>query len=974
MKLAWQLLLSIIWASFLETAWSQPLTVSTLAGKFGRNGYVNGVGTNSQFHGLNNFSDLAVDPNGFLYVVDGNSVRRISPDLSVITLAGSAVQAGYKDGPGTNALFSNPAGVAADATGNVYVADHDNYAIRKITPAGVVSTVAGDGTYGYVDSAAGTPKFQGPSSVALDSAGNLYVADYTTLRKITRDGVVSTLAGTQSPGFDDGTGASARFISPFFLATKADGNLFVAMNSVIRQVTPTGTVTTWAGGNGQDDLDGIGAKAGFAGANSIALDKAGGAYVADSFAGTIRYITPAGVVTTVAGKVNRFPIPGSNDGVGDAAFISNPLGIAVDSTGNVYVVDGGKYTVLKGVPPSLPAIGSFSESPGVTPVRSNNPWRFTASYSTLVSDLRLHVQSSTTASGGAGWTDLPGGGQMTHQDTTWTSTSRDVPSGTRYFRAVASAPGYLDGVSTAVGPESVLEGIAPFGDFTWETTFPHQTGVAWRFMIIEPSFVSDLRLRVQSSATPDSETSWSDLPGGGQMVHRDSTWSFTTTNLPTGTQSFRVVASAPNYSDRTSAALGPFAIGGTLPPVRKSNSTSGTYSLASLLEPDPKSVYLQAVEGAFVSYFYFDTARFNSAVILAAQQYAAAVLKIEAAQNVGILAVNMGQNSVLQLKGAIKGDVSLISQDGNGIISQDGNSIISQDGNSIISQDGNSIISQDGNSLISQDGNGVISNDGGTLAFDLGTASVVSHNGGNVVSHDGGSFVSSGLGNVVSHNGGNIFGPQGGVSPPPSVTSGRRGGVVPRGLPIQPAFTGIMTVDGNYSQFPGGALLIGIAGPSSLSDGAQQYDQLVVKGTANLLGGTIAYGLLNPNDQTNQVDRFEPREGDYFDVVVATNIVAGSVKIRGPIWGDGMFFDGTVVSRTDGMQAIRLMATHVAPKLFLQATNSQFQLIYATNFVGYTVESSPSLSSPNWTAFSSGTNRVNLSPSKAGQFFRVTKP
>jgi hypothetical protein len=183
-----------------------------------------------------------------------------------------------------------------------------------------------------------------------------------------------------------------------------------------------------------------------------------------------------------------------------------------------------------------------------------------------------------------------------------------------------------------------------------------------------------------------------------------------------------------------------------------------------------------------------------------------------------------------------------------------------------------------------------------------------------------------------------------------------------------------MTIDGNYSQFPGGTLVIGIAGASTLSDGAQQYDQLVVKGTANLLGGTIAFGLFNPTDQTNQVDRFRPPEGAYFDVVVATNIVAGAVQIRGPVWGNGLFFSGSVVTRSDGMQAVRLVATPVAPRLFLQNANSRFQLVYATNFVGYTIESTPSISSPNWTAFSSGTNRVDLNPSNASQFFRLMKP
>src|SRR5205814_1353664 len=146
----------------------------------------------------------------------------------------------------------------------VYVADQGNFAIRKISPAGVVSTVAGTGASGHVDSAAGTAQFQGPSGVALDSAGNVYVADYTTLRKITPAGVVSTLAGSTSAiGFDDGTGPSARFVGPFYLATKVDGSIYVAMNSVIRKVTLDGVVSTLAGAKlTHTDKDGIGANAG----------------------------------------------------------------------------------------------------------------------------------------------------------------------------------------------------------------------------------------------------------------------------------------------------------------------------------------------------------------------------------------------------------------------------------------------------------------------------------------------------------------------------------------------------------------------------------------------------------------------------------------------------------------------------------------------------------------------------------------
>jgi hypothetical protein len=148
----------------------------------------------------------------------------------------------------------------------------------------------------------------------------------------------------------------------------------------------------------------------------------------------------------------------------------------------------------------------------------------------------------------------------------------------------------------------------------------------------------------------------------------------------------------------------------------------------------------------------------------------------------------------------------------------------------------------------------------------------------------------------------------------------------------------------------------------------------VVSGTANLLGGRIAFGLFNPNDQTNQAGLFQPPDGATFDVVVATNIVLGTVQVQGPIWGDGLCFSGSVVTRTDGMQAVRLVATHVAPRLFLQTAGAQFQLAYPTNYTGYTVESAPTLAPTSWTAFSTGTNLVVLNPTNTSQFFRLVKP
>jgi hypothetical protein len=157
-----------------------------------------------------------------------------------------------------------------------------------------------------------------------------------------------------------------------------------------------------------------------------------------------------------------------------------------------------------------------------------------------------------------------------------------------------------------------------------------------------------------------------------------------------------------------------------------------------------------------------------------------------------------------------------------------------------------------------------------------------------------------------------------------------------------------------------------------VSDGAQQFDQLVVSGTANLLGGTIAFGLFDPDNQTNQANVFQPPDGATFDVVVASNIVVNALGVRGPIWGDGQFFSGSVVTLTNGLQAVRLVATHIPPQIFLQSASSAFQLIYATNYTGYTVQSSPDL--VNWSAFSTGTNVVPLSLTNTSRFFRMSKP
>ena len=319
-----------------------PLSLELLAGDIGGSGNGDGTGAAARFH---NPSGVAVDSAGNLYVADADNhtIRKVTAAGVVTTLAGTAGVFGSTDGMGTAARFNGPRGVAVDGAGNVYVADTLNYTIRKVTATGVVTTLAG--IAGFAGSADGTgtaARFFVPSGVAVDSAGNVYVADTGnhTIRKITAAGVVTTLAGTAGMvGSADGTGADARFSNPSGVAVDSAGNVYVAdeFNHTIRKVTAGGVVTTLAGTAGMaGSADGTGAAARFNLPAGVAVDGAGNVYVADSANDTIRKVTAAGVVTTLAGTAG---MTGSADGTGAAARFNVPSGVAVDSAGNVYVAD-----------------------------------------------------------------------------------------------------------------------------------------------------------------------------------------------------------------------------------------------------------------------------------------------------------------------------------------------------------------------------------------------------------------------------------------------------------------------------------------------------------------------------------------------------------------------------------------------------------------------------------------------------------
>ncbi len=310
---------------------------------------------------------IAVDPSGTLSVTGQFGVHVITGGTTLTTLAGKELERGLVNGIGSKARFGSLHGVTSDSSGNWYVVDTPNHRIRKITPAGVVSDLAGNGKPGGVDGYGAGASFNYPTGIVADALGNLFVADTfnSTIRKVTPAGVVTTIAGAGStPGRADGPGKFARFFEPEGIAIDALHNLYVADtgNHTVRKITAAGMVSTLAGSAGKyGSDDGVGAAARLLNPPGIAVDPSGNVFVSQPTYGTIRKITPGGVVTTWAGRVLE---KGAVDGLGDAARFRTPQGLAADGFGNVYVADvdnntvrriapSGQVTTVAGVPGSV---------------------------------------------------------------------------------------------------------------------------------------------------------------------------------------------------------------------------------------------------------------------------------------------------------------------------------------------------------------------------------------------------------------------------------------------------------------------------------------------------------------------------------------------------------------------------------------------------------------------------------------------
>jgi sugar lactone lactonase YvrE len=342
--------------------------VSTIAGSGpignGNGGFADGAGTATRFDVP---FGITVDAAGNLYVAELNNsrIRRLANDGSwtVTTIAGDGTY-DYADGAGTAARFDVPFGITVDAAGNLYVADSNNHRIRKIDPAGNVTTIAGTSPIGsgngsYADGTGTAARFNTPAGITVDAAGNLYVADAENnrIRGLANDGswTVTTIAGNGTYDYADGAGTAARFDLPIGIAVDAAGNLYVAdrYNHRIRKIDPTGNVTTIAGGgpsgygNG-GHTDGAGTAARFDEPIGIAVDAAGNLYVTDSFNHRIRKIDPTGNVTTIAGGGPTGSGNGSHaDGAGTDARFDSPYGITIDAAGNLYIADSTNHRIRK---------------------------------------------------------------------------------------------------------------------------------------------------------------------------------------------------------------------------------------------------------------------------------------------------------------------------------------------------------------------------------------------------------------------------------------------------------------------------------------------------------------------------------------------------------------------------------------------------------------------------------------------------
>lgn len=335
--------------------------VTTIAGSAGQSGFSDGAGTTARFRDL---AGIAVGADDAVYIADaGNHRIRAARQMTnggwnIQTIAGNGT-AGFADGAGTNAKFNNPQSVAVAPDGSLYVADTSNNRIRKILPDGTVSTIAGDAAAGFSDGSGNAARFNSPKGIAVDTAGNIYVADTgnSAVRRIDANGNVVTIAGDGTIGSNDSP--NARFNGLAGITVDGD-NVYVYIadgtNHLIRRLDPSGSVMTIAGAS-RGFADGSAGEARFANPTGITVDGAGRIVVADTINSLIRAVSPTLAangsplaVSTLAGAGEY----GSSDGAGNVARFKLPRGVAVARSSAIFVADTGSNTLRRiGIPPQI---------------------------------------------------------------------------------------------------------------------------------------------------------------------------------------------------------------------------------------------------------------------------------------------------------------------------------------------------------------------------------------------------------------------------------------------------------------------------------------------------------------------------------------------------------------------------------------------------------------------------------------------
>lgn len=333
-------------APALGGAYAAQGRVDTYAGD-GIAGFVNGEAHQARF---NHPWGVAVDAHGNLYVADSanHRIRKITPHGMVSSLAGDGTP-GCVDGQGGGASFNHPRALALDPAGHLLVVDNGNDRIRKVSLQGHVTTHSGEGVRGFYDGARAYARFSLPNGIAVDAQGHAYVADTTNyrIRKLSPGGTASTLAGDGAAGHADGPGAEARFSSPRAVAVDAQGHVYVAEvgNCRIRKISPDGQVSTLAGNGRGKHADGQAHEASFKEPCGLVVDAKGRVYVADSDNQCIRLISPEGLVSTVAGD-GKSPADFA-DGPALQARFSTPTGLCLAPGGLIYVADSKNHCIRR---------------------------------------------------------------------------------------------------------------------------------------------------------------------------------------------------------------------------------------------------------------------------------------------------------------------------------------------------------------------------------------------------------------------------------------------------------------------------------------------------------------------------------------------------------------------------------------------------------------------------------------------------